>query len=226
VSVIIKVLGLSASPRRGATEHSLAVALEELDKFNRIEYQMITLRKFNTYQCIHCDRCIREEEKYCLVNEDSELAELYEKFYQADGYLLASPVYQMNYTGQLACFFNLLRPAWNILKDDRAYFWDKVGAAIAVGGTRHGGQELTINAIHNFYHNYGITVVGGNFAYNGGTIWSRDNKKKGAAADTEGLKTIKAIADRLALALYSQQGGKEFFKEAYQKISSQVKELA
>ncbi len=219
---VIKILGISASPRKAATHYSVETALDELDKYDRIEYEFNSLHKIDTYQCLHCDRCLREESRYCLVHEDEQLRELYDLFYEADGYLIGSPVYQMNYTGQLGCFFNLMRPSWNLLKNDRGYFWNKAGAALAVGGCRNGGQEMVLNSIHGFYHTNGITVVGGNFAYNGGSVWSKDEKAEGAAGDEEGLETVKAIADRLAAALYAFRGGKDEFEKAYDNIERKL----
>lgn len=78
-------------------------------------------------------------------------------------------------------------------------FKNKVGAAIAVGGDRVGGQEPAIMAIHAFYlANKMIPVSGGPFGANlGGTVWSRDKKAEGAAADEVGMKTVYRTVERL-----------------------------
>ncbi|MCF8000768.1 MAG: flavodoxin family protein [Halanaerobiales bacterium] len=214
---MIKLLGICGSPRAGATEHVLNESLEKAAKYEEISVDEILLKNYKLPYCIHCDKCIREESRYC-AHHDVNNKEIYEKFYEADAYLIASPVYLMNATGQLTSFFNLLRPVWNIMKEDPGYFWDKVGAAIAVGGTRHGGQETTINTIHGFYHTYGVHVVGGNHAYNGGTIWSKDNKKAGAKADNEGMNIVHNLIERLVLSSYQLQYGKKRYLEMKKKI--------
>lgn len=73
------------------------------------------------------------------------------------------------------------------------------GAALAVGGTRNGGQESAIRAIHSFYYTEGMPVVdGGMGAYGGACVWSQDKMAKGAEEDKVGLECVSTIAIRLA----------------------------
>jgi multimeric flavodoxin WrbA len=78
-------------------------------------------------------------------------------------------------------------------------FENKVGAAIAVGGDRTGGQDPTLQTIIDFYIiNEMIPVGGGSFGANlGAAIWSKDKGAEGAGADEEGLRTIRRTVDRL-----------------------------
>jgi multimeric flavodoxin WrbA len=68
---------------------------------------------------------------------------------------------------------------------------------LTAGGTRHGGQETAADVINNFYLSRGILVAGGGGAYNGGTIWSKDELKDGALLDQVGMDTVETIARRL-----------------------------
>jgi multimeric flavodoxin WrbA len=78
-------------------------------------------------------------------------------------------------------------------------FENKIGAAIAVGGDRNGGQEPTIQTIIDFYLiNDMIPVGGGSFGANlGGAVWSRDKGAEGAGDDAEGIKAVRRTVDRL-----------------------------
>ncbi len=78
-------------------------------------------------------------------------------------------------------------------------FEGKIGAGIAVGGDRVGGQEPTLRTIHDFYTiNLIFSIGGGAFGANlGATIWSRDKRAAGAEADKQGLKTLYKTMDRL-----------------------------
>lgn len=214
---MIELMGISGSPRKGATEYALKQGLEAAAEVPGIKTELVLLRNRTLKHCRHCDLCLREESRYCLVYDENN-SDIYEKFYAADAYLIGSPVYTMDISVHLSAFFSLLRPAWNVLQEDPAFFWDKAGAAIATGGTRHGGQELTINTIHGFYHTHGINVIGGAQAYNGGTIWSRDRKEQGAREDTEGLRTVRAIGQRLAVAAYLIEKGKSEFENLKQRL--------
>ncbi len=214
---MIKILGIGSSPRKAATEYSLKQGLKAAKSVPKIETEMIVLRNKNLPHCIHCDRCIKENSRFCVYHDNYD-KEMYEKFYKADGYLIASPVYTMNINAQLTSFFNLLRPTWNVMQKNPAYFWDKVGAAISVGGTRHGGQETTINSIHGFFHTHGIHVIGGAETYNGGTVWSKDNLKDGAKADKEGMSTVRAIGQRLGIAAFQLNHDKETNKKLLEEL--------
>lgn len=193
----VKILGVCGSPRKGATEYALGVALEAAAQTGDVQAQMITLRGRNIHQCVDCGN-VRENKDRCLVYHD-DMDELYDIFYEADGLILASPVYVMNYTGTLAAYLNRFRSAYLKLIADPAVFSHKVGAAIAVGGMRNGGQEMTINAIHNFYNSFGITIVnGGMGCYAGPSVWSQNKKAEGVKEDEIGIGHLQLIGRNVA----------------------------
>lgn len=192
-----RILGICGSPRNGATEYTLKQALEAAASAG-VETELITLRGKKLNFCIHCNKCVNEDKDYCTLHND-DMTVLYETFYKADGYIIASPVYDMGLTGQLSTFFNRFRATYTRLKDNPMYYSAKVGGAIAVGGTRNGGQESTINCILNFYHTLGITVVnGGMGCYGGAAIWSQDKKALGAKEDLIGIKNARLIGEKVA----------------------------
>ncbi len=148
---MVKIIGICGSPRRKSSYAALREALDGALETGDVEVELIELRARKLNFCIHCNKCLREDAVRCTVYED-DMTPLYEKVYQADGMIIASPVYEMNITAQLAAFFNRFRPTWNIIKKDPTFFNRKVGAAIAVGGTRNGGQEGALNAILGIFH--------------------------------------------------------------------------
>ncbi len=143
--------------------------------------------------CLHCDYCIREK-KGCAQKDDMTLA--YEKLQKADALIIGTPVYQGSVSGQTKVFLDRCRA---IVAKNPDVFKDKVGAAIAVGGDRVGGQELALQTIHVFFLiNKMIPVGGGPFGANlGGTVWSKDHGMQGAKEDSEGLKSIHKTVKRL-----------------------------
>ncbi len=194
---MIKIVGICGSPRNESTEYALRQALEAATAVGA-ETQLITLRRKTLNFCIHCNKCINEGKDYCILHND-DMTPLYQPFYEADGYLIASPVYDMGITGQLATFFSRFRATYTRLKDDQKYYSAKVGGALAVGGTRNGGQESTINCILNFYHTLGVTVVnGGMGCYGGAAIWSQDKKAQGAKEDLIGIKNARLMGEKVA----------------------------
>lgn len=195
---MVKILGICGSPRNAATEYVLKQALEAAGAVPGVETDIITLRGKKLNFCIHCNKCVNENAEYCVIYDD-DMKDLYQPFYDADGYIIASPVYEMGITGQLATFFNRFRPTYTKLKANPKFFANKVGGAIAVGGTRNGGQECTINGILGFYHTHGILVVNGGLGtYAGAAIWSQDKRAEGAQEDFIGLRNARLIGEKVA----------------------------
>jgi len=205
---MVKVLGICGSPRKAATEYTLQRSLDAAASVAGVETEMITLRGKKLGFCIHCDKCLRENANYCLLHADDDMTPLYDTFYAADAYIIASPVYEMNVTAQLATFFNRFRMTYGVLKNNPNYFQHKLGSAIAVGGTRNGGQEQTIAAIHGFYNTQGMTIVNGGLGiYAGVSVWSRDRKEEGAKEDTAGMENAEKLGRRIAeMALVIHKG--------------------
>ena len=143
--------------------------------------------------CIHCDYCVREK-KGCIQEDD--MIEAYEKMEKAEAFIIGTPVYNGSVSGQLKTFFDRCRA---MVARNPDSLKNKVGAGIAVGGDRLGGQEFALLTVHSFFlANKMIPVSGGPFGANlGGTIWSRDLGKEGAQEDVEGLRTVYRTVDRL-----------------------------
>lgn len=124
------------------------------------------------------------------------MIEAYQKMEEAEAFIIGTPVYNGSVSGQLKTFFDRCRA---MVARNPETLKNKVGAGIAVGGDRLGGQELALLTIHSFFlANKMIPVSGGPFGANlGGTIWSRDLGKEGARKDVVGFKTVYRTVDRL-----------------------------
>ncbi len=122
--------------------------------------------------------------------------QLYPLIREAQGYVLATPVYNGSLSAQLKTVLDRTRAT---LAADPKALRRKPGMAIAVGGDRMGGQELAIQQIHTFYILNGmIPVSGGFFGSNlGATFWSRDTLE-GAAKDEEGWRSLRKTVRRFA----------------------------
>ncbi len=187
------LLGICGSPRKQGTEYAVEYALNyAAEKFGfDTEFWSVRNKKINF--CIHCDYCIREK-KGCVNKDDME--DLYFKLEVAKFLLLGTPVFQGNLSGQLKTVMDRCRA---IVAKNPNVFKNKIGAALAVGGDRSGGQEIAIRSILDFYQqNHIISVSGGAFGANiGASLWSRDMGKEGVENDEEGLRTIRKVIKRL-----------------------------
>lgn len=190
----IIVLGISGSPRAGSTDFIVKDALNHAQtKFEGVETEYFSAKGKTINFCIHCDYCLREK-KGCVHKDD--MNELYPLMTKANAFVIGSPVYQNNISGQLKTILDRTRA---LVAANPKVFQNKLGMAIAVGGDRIGGQESTIHAILDFYILNGIIAVSGGFfgANLGGTIWSKDKGAQGAKEDLEGVRSVHKSVNKL-----------------------------
>lgn len=189
----IRVFGISGSPRIGSTDYAVKKALEYAEETYSVRTEYFSCHKKEVHFCIHCDYCVRKKQG-CAFKDDME--SVYQYLEWADALLIGTPVYQGTLSGQIKVLLDRCRA---VAARDPAFFRHKVGAAIAVGGDRIGGQELAIQAILNFYIiSEMIPVGGGSFGANlGGTFWSKDKGAEGVKKDEEGLRSLYRTVDRL-----------------------------
>ncbi len=149
----MKILAINGSHRKGKnTARMLEIALEEAAS-QGIETELLEITDLDIKSCTSCNKCLFKPE--CSIKDD-DMEQLYEKLKEVDGILLGSPVYWSNVTGKLKDFMDRSRP----LHMTANYLEGKVGGAITHAGMRNGGQELTLQIMHNFFMAHGILVVG------------------------------------------------------------------
>jgi multimeric flavodoxin WrbA len=189
----IHLLGISGSPREASTAFAITEALKYAENEFKANTEYYSLKKKKINFCIHCDYCVRKK-KGCIHEDD--MVEAYVKMEKADAFILGTPVYNGTISGSLKTFLDRCRA---MVAKNPDVLKNKVGAGVAVGGDRIGGQDLALLTIHSFYlSSKMIPTSGGPFGANlGGTIWSRDLGKKGAQQDVDGLRTVRLTVDRL-----------------------------
>jgi multimeric flavodoxin WrbA len=187
----MKVVGICGSPRDQATAYVLRKALAALEK-DDFEAEFFTVSGKNIGFCKHCDYCLKHKE--CTIKDD--MYKLYPLLKEADGIIIATPVYNGGISAQTKTVMDRCRA---LVAADRKVFKYKVGMAIAVGGDRIGGQELAIQQITTFYILNGvIPISGGSFGANlGATFWSKDTLE-GVKTDEEGFRTLKKTIKKFA----------------------------
>ena len=196
------ILGICGSPRKKATEHVLEEALGMLRE-TAYKTEFFSVREKRIEFCRHCDYCLKNKE--CIVKDD--MYTLYPLLRAASGIIVATPVYNGGVSAQMKAVMDRCRA---LVASDPNVFRHKVGAAIAVGGDRIGGQELAIQQILAFYVLNGILPVGGGFfgANLGATFWSRDTLE-GVKKDEEGFRTLRKTMKRFAESLKNLQSREE-----------------
>ncbi len=190
---MIKIIGVSASARKNKSTHFLLTqgldAVREASG-NRIATELIDLAALKISGCIACDAC---KQKGVMCSQRDDFQTLIPKL--ADdavaGIILATPVYMGSMTSQAKAFWDrtvLFRRNGFRLKN-------RLGGAIAVGGSRNGGQELTLQGVHAAMMIHGMIIVGDG-AHFGGAAWS--NHPDGYQGDDEGIASARDLGRSMA----------------------------
>lgn len=184
----MKVLAINGSPRRDSnTQVMIDEAAKALKKAG-VEVESLCLRDYDVRPCNACEVCYSKPWK-CPIKDDA--LEVLVKMREADGLILASPVYGADVTAQMKALLDR-----SVIPYNNQDFKDKVGGAISVGGGTHGGQELAILQLMSFFAFHGMIPAspkGGLF----GAMGTADRRGE-IRKDTEGLKSARELGARMA----------------------------
>jgi len=189
-----RILGICCSPRPGQTTFkAMQVCLKAAEAVGgEIETHLIELAGKNIGPCTACGVC--KQGLVCSRHDDFEKLIPVLTDLQVAGVIIGTPVYFGNMTAQCKAFLDrcvmLRRNGWR---------WrDKVGGVLAVGGARHGGQELTLQSVRAalLCHDMICVSDGKESAHFGAALFS--GLAGGIDADEDGLNTTRNLGRRVA----------------------------
>jgi multimeric flavodoxin WrbA len=202
----MKVLLINGSPRVGG---NTSIALGEMEKiFQQEGIQVETVQVGNKAIC-GCVACLSCMEKGKCVFDDL-VNETAPKFAEADGLVIASPVYYASANGTLISFIDRL---FYSTPFDKTM---KVGAAVAVA--RRGGVSATYDELNKYFAISGMPIATGQY-WN--AVYGRE--KGEAAQDEEGMQTMRTLARNMVFLMKSIALGKEQYgvpqREPFQRTN-------
>ena len=190
----MKVLLINGSPRaKGNTAYALC-QMTEVFANQGIETQTIQVGNQDIRGCIACGGCAKTGK--CVF--DDAVNEAAEAFREADGLVLASPVYYASANATLVAFADRL--FYSTRFDKRM----KVGASVVVA--RRGGCSATFDELNKYFTISGMPVASSRYwnSVHGGIPGE-------AAQDLEGIATVRELAKNMAFLMKSIALGKEQF---------------
>ena len=188
----MKVLMLNGSPKANG---NTALALKELEKVfaaEEIEVETVQIGNKPIRGCVACGGCYKAGR--CVL--DDSLEELAAKFQEADGLVVASPVY---YASANATLIAALDRLFYSTRFDKTM---KVGASIVVA--RRGGCSATFDQLNKYFTISGMPVASSRY-------WNsvHGDAPGEAQQDEEGLVTMRTLARNMAFLMKSIALGKE-----------------
>ncbi len=182
----MKVLGISGSPRRGGnTEIAVGTALDVLAA-EGFATELLSLADRSVKPCTACGGCGQVDTPRCM-QEDPAFDGIIEKFIEADGILVGSPVYFGSATPETMALLDRV----GYVARSHGFLRRKAGAAIAVA--RRAGQNFTFAQMNYFFLISEMIVPGS-------TYWNiAFGREEGEiTSDTEGIETIRTMAGNMA----------------------------
>ncbi len=188
----MKVLILNGSPR---VDGNTSIALDEMvDIFKNegVETEVIRVGNMDIRGCIACNSC--SETGRCVF--DDVVNQLAPKFEEADGLVVASPVYYASANATLIACLDRLFYSTGFDKTM------KVGACVVVA--RRGGCSATFDELNKYFTISGMPVASSQY-------WnSVHGREKGEAEkDLEGLRTVRVLARNMTFLMRSIELGKQ-----------------
>jgi len=193
----MKILGINCSPRKGKTTfYALEQCLEAARKEQAgLETEIIELGKMDIHGCCACGHC--KEKLQCSIDDD--FAGIIPKLRDGEvkGIVIGTPVYFGTMTSQCKAFLDRAV----MFRRNGFLFRNRVGAVLAVGGVRNGGQELTIQAVQAAMLCHDMIIVGDgmNTSHFGASLYS--GIEGGVENDKIGLETARNLGKRMALTI-------------------------
>lgn len=190
----MKVLMINGSPRVGGNTSIALRQMEQVFAENGVEVETVQIGMQNIRGCIACGRC--GETGKCVF-EDA-VNELAPKFREADGLVVASPVY---YASANATLIALLDRLFQSAKFDKSM---KVGASVVCA--RRGGCSATFDELNKFFTISNMPVVSSQY-------WNSIHGRTAGEAelDEEGKQVMRTLARNMTFLMKSIALGKETF---------------
>ena len=188
----MKVLIINGSPRKGG---NTTIAVNEMVKVFAIEgidTEVVQIGGKDIRGCIACGSCYKTGK--CAF--DDEVNELAAKFEEAEGLVVASPVYFASANATLIACLDRLFYSTHFVKTM------KVGASLVVA--RRGGCSATFDELNKYFTISNMPIASSQY-------WnSVHGREKGEAdQDMEGLQTMRTLAKNMSFLMKSIALGKE-----------------
>ena len=188
----LHVLMLNGSPRANG---NTSIALREMEKIfteSGVAVETVQVGNQAVRGCVACNGCAKLGK--CVF--DDVVNELAPKFEQADGLVVASPVYYASANATLVACLDRLFYSTSFDKTM------KVGASVVCA--RRGGCSATFDELNKYFTISGMPVASSqywNMVYGGSA--------EEVAQDAEGLQTMRTLGRNMAFMMKSFQLGKE-----------------
>lgn len=230
----VKILGIVGTPiKDGNCQYLLERALEVTEEGGRVTTELVHLQDYRIEYCTGCEGCLRRVHKLqkevgfdkipvpikgynCTIKDDMEI--LHQKMLEADGIILAAPVYIATIPGQVKTFIDRCR---TFVHDYRLR--GKVAAPITVAFFRNAGEDTTLQIMTLSLLAIGLTAV----SFGASAVSTREGigipireTRFAVKEDPVGMTAVRAVASQVAQAALQMKAGQLALDEADIQLKS------
>lgn len=179
----MKVIAFNGSPRKGGNCELSLIHMGEILAKENIDFEIIQVGNKSIRGCIACYHCLQTANGKCVQND--EVNTWIDKMTEADGIILASPVYYGGIAGTMKCFL------------DRAFLaagnklHHKVGASIVTA--RRSGALDTFQQLNAYLNSMEMILPSSDYWNN---IHGLDIGE--IEQDIEGVEVVEKLARNMA----------------------------
>ena len=231
----VKILGIVGTPiKDGNCQYILEEALRTAEEEGHAEIELIHLEDYRIEYCIGCEGCLRNvhrlqkkigfdvipvpvKEYNCTIQDDMEI--IHKKMLEADGIILAAPVYIATVPGQVKTFIDRCR---TFVHDYRLR--GKTSAPLTVAFYRNAGEDTTLQMMIISLLAIGLSVV----AFGASTVSTKEgagelikDTRFAVKDDWLGMAAVKGVGSQVAQSALHVKTGKRALDEAGIKLSPQ-----
>lgn len=190
----MKILMLNGSPRKNGNTARALKEMEMVFRQEKLEVETVQVGNQSIRGCMACGIC--REKGSCVF--DDAVNKLAASFQEADGLVIASPVYYASANATLIACLDRLFYSTSFSKAM------KVGASVVVA--RRGGCSATFDELNKYFTISGMPIASSQY-------WnSVHGRAEGEAEqDFEGLQTMRTLAHNMAFLVKSIALGKEAY---------------
>jgi len=187
----MKVLLINGSPRaNGNTSLALGEIAKQLDKHG-VETELVQIGDKPLHCCVACGYC--RSNKHCVFTDDL-CNEVIDKLAAADALIVGTPTYYGQPNG------GVLSLMQRVFYANGAAAQNKPAAGVAV--CRRGGATAALSSLNMMFQILNMPLITSQY-WN--IVYGRD--KGEAALDTEGMQTMRTLADNMAWMLRKIHAG-------------------
>ena len=187
----MKVLLINGSPRvNGNTSLALGEIAKQLDKHG-VETELVQIGNKPLHCCVACGYC--RSNKHCVFTDDL-CNEVIDKLAAADALIVGTPTYYGQPNG------GMLSLMQRVFYANGAAAQNKPAAGVAV--CRRGGATAALSSLNMMFQLLNMPLITSQY-WN--IVYGRD--KGEAALDTEGMQTMRTLADNMAWMLRKIHAG-------------------